>query len=171
LPEGEGKGFLGISGFSTIVISRSTGLSVGEFPAKELLHFLQNIPQLMTGAAGWIILLVLPFSNPFVGSFQGFSGTLSMFYEPVGWAAPFGTSIFWIANTFLWIGWLNFYSGLFWSLPIYYNKGLHYLGYEFVYRISSKYFDENLSLKIAGIITGTLAVITLLLLIFISRIP
>ena len=180
LPEGEGKGFLGISGFSTIVISRSTGLSVGEFPAKELLHFLQNIPKMMTGAVGWIILLVLPFPNPFVGSFQGFSGTLSMFYEPVGWAAPFGTSIFWIANTFLWIGWLNFYSGLFWSLPICYNKGLHYLGYkfdsgsiikEFVYRISSKYFDENLSLKIAGIITVTLAVITLLLLIFISRIP
>ena len=135
---------------------------------------------MMTGAVGWIILLVLPFPNPFVGSFQGFSGTLSMFYEPVGWAAPFGTSIFWIANTFLWIGWLNFYSGLFWSLPICYNKGLHYLGYkfdsgsiikEFVYRISSKYFDENLSLKIAGIITGTLAVITFLLLIFISRIP
>lgn len=180
LPEGEGKGFLGISVFSTVVISRSTGLYVGDFPAKELLHFLQNIPTLMTGVIGWIILLVLPFTNPFMGSFQGFNGTLSMFYEPVGWAAPFGTSIFWIANTFLWIGWLNFYGGLFWSLPVSYNKGLHYLGYkfdngsiikEFVYRILSNFFDENLSLRIAGIIIGTLDVIILLLLILMLNLP
>jgi len=81
-PSGGEKGFIGVSGFSTLVVARSIGVSVGEYPAKELLHFLQMIPQMMTGVAGWVILLVLPFPNPFIGSFAGFNTSIYMFYEP-----------------------------------------------------------------------------------------
>ncbi|NOR59215.1 MAG: peptidase [Methanosarcinales archaeon] len=111
------KGFIGISGFSTLVISRSIGVSVGEYPARELLHFLQMIPNMMTGVAGWVILLVLPFPNPFI-SFAGFNTSIYMFYEPIGWAVPLGVGVFWLANSLLWIGWMNFYVGLFNCLPM-----------------------------------------------------
>ena len=117
-PSGGEKGFIGISGFSTIVISRSIGVSIGEYPAKELLHFLQNIPYMMMGMVGWIILLVLPFPNPFIGSFAGFNTSIYMFYEPIGWAVPLGVGVFWLANSLLWIGWMNFYVGLFNCLPM-----------------------------------------------------
>jgi membrane-associated protease RseP (regulator of RpoE activity) len=112
------KGFIGISGFSTLVISRSIGVSVGEYPARELLHFLQMIPHMMTGVVGWVILLVLPFPNPFIGSFAGFNTSIYMFYEPIGWAVPLGVGVFWLANSLLWIGWMNFYVGLFNCLPM-----------------------------------------------------
>ncbi len=112
------KGFIGISGFSTLVISRSIGVSVGEYPARELLHFLQMIPNMMTGVVGWVILLVLPFPNPFIGSFAGFNTSIYMFYEPIGWAVPLGVGVFWLANSLLWIGWMNFYVGLFNCLPM-----------------------------------------------------
>jgi membrane-associated protease RseP (regulator of RpoE activity) len=117
-PSGMNKGFIGMSDFSTVVISKPMGLLVGEYPAKELLQLLQKIPSLMTTPWGWIILLVLPFPNPFIGSFPGFSGTLVQFYEPIGWAVSLGGGIFWIANSLLWIGWLNFYIGLFNCLPM-----------------------------------------------------
>jgi len=122
------KGFIGISGFSTLVISRSIGVSVGEYPARELLHFLQMLPHMMTGVAGWVILLVillvLPFPNPFIGSigsiesFAGFNTSIYMFYEPIGWAAPLGVGVFWLANSLLWIGLMNYYVGLFNCLPM-----------------------------------------------------
>ena len=117
-PSGGEKGFIGVSGFSTLVVSRSIGVSVGEYPAKELLHFLQMIPQMMKGVAGWVILLVLPFPNPFIGSFAGFNTSIYMFYEPIGWALPLGVGVFWLANSLLWIGWMNFYVGLFNCLPM-----------------------------------------------------
>jgi len=42
---------------------------------------------------------------------------ITNFYEPTGWAVPFGIGIFWILNALLWIGWMNFYVGLFNCLP------------------------------------------------------
>ena len=117
-PSGGEKGFIGVSGFSTFFASRSIGISVGEYPARELLHFLQMIPYMMTGVAGWFILLVLPFPNPFIGSFAGFNTSIYMFYEPIGWAVPLGVGVFWLANSLLWIGWMNFYVGLFNCLPM-----------------------------------------------------
>jgi membrane-associated protease RseP (regulator of RpoE activity) len=49
--------------------------------------------------------------------FNGFTGDVVNLYQPIGWASHFGPAIFWIANTLLWVGWLNFYVGLFNSLP------------------------------------------------------
>lgn len=169
-PAGENKGYIGISS-STAVLSRSIGVSVGEFPAEELLHFLKMIPSMMKSVAGWIILLVLPFPNPFVGSFQGFGSTLSIFYEPVGWAAPFGNGIFWVANSLLWIGWLNFYVGLFNCLPMLPLDGGHVFK-DAVYSVLKRLFGnekhmEEISRKIA---TG-FALLILISLIFMIVAP
>ena len=49
--------------------------------------------------------------------FNGFTGDVINLYQPIGWASHLGPGIFWIANTLLWVGWLNFYVGLFNSLP------------------------------------------------------
>jgi membrane-associated protease RseP (regulator of RpoE activity) len=49
--------------------------------------------------------------------FGGFTGNIAHLYQPIGWAAPLGNGFFWIANTLLWVGWLNFYVGLFNCLP------------------------------------------------------
>jgi len=170
-PSGGDKGFIGISEFSTVVISRSTGLSVGEYPARELLHFLQMIPGLMGGVAGWVIILVLPFPNPFIGSFQGFSGTLSMFYEPIGVAAPLGVGIFWLANSLLWIGWLNFYVGLFNCLPMLPLDGGHVFK-DTVHAILARLFGKGEQMgELAGKIATAFAILMLASLIFMIIAP
>lgn len=170
-PSGVDKGFIGISEFSTVVISRSTGLSVGEYPARELLHFLQMIPKMMGGVAGWIIILVLPFPNPFIGSFQGFSGTLSMFYEPIGLVAPLGAGIFWLANSLLWIGWLNFYVGLFNCLPMLPLDGGHVFK-DTVHSILARVFGKGERMgELAGKIATAFAILMLASLIFMITAP
>ncbi|MCL7474732.1 MAG: site-2 protease family protein [ANME-2 cluster archaeon] len=170
-PSGGDKGFIGISEFSTVVISRSTGLSVGEYPARELLHFLQMIPRMMGGVAGWVIILVLPFPNPFIGSFQGFSGTLSMFYEPIGVAAPLGVGIFWLANSLLWIGWLNFYVGLFNCLPMLPLDGGHVFK-DTVHSILARLFGKGEQMgDLAGKIATAFAILMLASLIFMIIAP
>lgn len=170
-PSGGDKGFIGISEFSTVVISRSTGLSVGEYPARELLHFLQMIPNMMGSVAGWVIILVLPFPNPFIGSFQGFSGTLSMFYEPIGMAAPFGVGVFWLANSLLWIGWLNFYVGLFNCLPMLPLDGGHVFK-DTVHSILARLFgNEEKMGDLAGKIATAFAILMLASLVFMITAP
>jgi membrane-associated protease RseP (regulator of RpoE activity) len=78
---------------------------------------LKSIPSLLTGLTGWILLFGLPIFGLAGEGFQGFTGLITNFYEPTGWAAPLGTGIFWILNALLWIGWMNFYGGLFNCLP------------------------------------------------------
>jgi membrane-associated protease RseP (regulator of RpoE activity) len=90
------KGFLGIQGGT----------------ADELLGFLKAIPSHLNTYQGWGALIGLPLLF-----FRGFVGTASNLYQPIGWAAPFGSAFFWIANTLLWVGWINFYVGLFNCLP------------------------------------------------------
>jgi membrane-associated protease RseP (regulator of RpoE activity) len=170
-PSGGDKGFIGISEFSTVVISRSTGLSVGEYPARELLHFLQMIPKMMGGVAGWVIILVLPFPNPIIGSFQGFSGTLSMFYEPIGFAAPLGIGVFWLANSLLWIGWLNFYVGLFNCLPMLPLDGGHVFK-DTIHSILARLFGKGEQMgELAAKIATAFAILMLASLIFMITAP
>lgn len=152
-PGGTDKGFIGITGFSTVVIASSIGISVGEYPAKDLLHFLQMIPALMTVPAGWFVLLSLPFPNPFIGSFQGFGNSLYVFYEPIGWAAPLGVGVFWLANTLLWVGWLNFYVGLFNCLPMLPLDGGHVFR-DTVHSVLEKLFGNE---ERMGVIAGKIA--------------
>ena len=170
-PSGGEKGFIGISGFSTIVISRSIGVSIGEYPAKELLHFLQNIPYMMMGMVGWIILLVLPFPNPFIGSFAGFNTSIYMFYEPIGWAVPLGVGVFWLANSLLWIGWMNFYVGLFNCLPMLPLDGGHVFR-DTLHSILARLFgNEERMGVVAGKVATGFAILMLASLVFMIIAP
>jgi membrane-associated protease RseP (regulator of RpoE activity) len=170
-PMGDTNGYIGITS-STAIISPSIGISVGEFMAKELLHILQLIPSLMlTGIFGWVLLLVLPFPNPFIGSFQGFSGTLAIFYEPIGWAAPLGVGVFWIANTLLWIGWLNFYVGLFNCLPMLPLDGGHVFK-DVIHSVLEKLFGKKERMgEIAGKIATGFALLILASIVFMILAP
>jgi len=90
------RGFMGIQGGS----------------ASELLTMLKHVPSNLNTFQGWGILIGLPLLF-----FGGFTGAIANLYQPIGWAAPLGNGFFWIANTLLWVGWINFYVGLFNCLP------------------------------------------------------
>lgn len=116
--EGARKGFLGIS-YSPEegAVSYSIGIGIGQYSASTYLNALKSIPSMLTGFVGWFILFGLPIFGFAGEGFPGFSGILANFYEPTGLAAPLGIGIFWILNILLWVGWMNFYGGLFNCLP------------------------------------------------------
>ncbi len=112
------KGFLGITYSSDGgVISHSIGVGIGQFRAGVFLNLLQSIPSHLTDVTGWILLFSLPMYGLAGEGFPGFSGLITNFYEPIGLFVFFGDGIFWILNALLWIGWMNFYVGLFNCLP------------------------------------------------------
>lgn len=115
-PENPERGFLGISPRLSGDLSFN-GLSLGEFPAEEYLAALRGIPSMLTGLAGWFIIFTLPILGLGGEGFPGFGEILVNFYEPTGWAEPLGVGVFWLANAALWVGWINFYVGLFNCLP------------------------------------------------------
>lgn len=162
-PDGNSeKGFLGVYYGTDGVKNIPLGLSIGEYPAHEYLDMLKGLPSMLTGVAGWVILLGLPIIGFAGEGFPGFSGTFAQFYEPVGWGEPLGVGIFWIANSLLWIGWLNFYVGLFNCLPAVPLDGGHvfrdYLQ-SFLKRFTG---DEIKSTTLAGTIAGTFTILIIL---------
>ncbi|WP_135612402.1 site-2 protease family protein [Methanococcoides sp. AM1] len=160
------KGFLGVYYGSNGLKIAPLWITVGEFPAKAYLEALRSIPSLMTGFVGWIILLGLPIVGFTGEGFPGFSGTLAQFYHPVGWGEPLGIGVFWIANTLLWVGWLNFYVGLFNCLPSVPLDGGHvfkdYLR-SFVGRLVS---DERRATDISAAIAATFTFVILISFLF-----
>ncbi|MDO9517179.1 MAG: site-2 protease family protein [Methanosarcinaceae archaeon] len=161
-PDGVGeKGFLGVYYGSDGVRSTPLGISVGEFPATTYLHMLKNIPSMLDGPTGWIIIFGLPIIGFAGEGFPGFSGTLAQFYQPVGFAEPLGIGVFWIANTLLWVGWLNFYVGLFNCLPAVPLDGGHVFRdytHSFVLRITG---DETKAERFSGALAGTFSLVVL----------
>lgn len=112
------KGFMGITYSSEGgAVSHSIGIGIGQFQAEGFLGMLQSIPSLLNGVTGWILLFSLPIYGFAGEGFPGFSGLITNFYEPVGLVAVMGDGIFWILNILLWVGWMNFYVGLFNCLP------------------------------------------------------
>ncbi|VUT28086.1 MAG: Peptidase family M50 [Candidatus Syntrophoarchaeum sp. GoM_oil] len=102
-PEEE-KGYLGI-----VVYNTPFGM-VGEFSAETYLSGLKDLPK---SFFGWILLMALPVIPAAQGGFGGFGDWLMQFYTPtVG-----GVWTFYLANALFWIGWINFYAGLFNCLP------------------------------------------------------
>ncbi len=155
------KGFLGIFYGSDGVKSTSLGISVGEFPANTYLRLLKSIPSRLGDVTGWIIIFGLPITGFAGEGFPGFSGTFAQFYQSVGWAEPLGIGIFWIANTLLWIGWLNFYVGLFNCLPAVPLDGGHvFRDYTqlLIHRITG---DETKAQRLSDSIAATFSLVVL----------
>ncbi|MGB9938223.1 site-2 protease family protein [Methanosarcina sp.] len=165
-PEND-RGFLGvIYGNNGVAEFPMFGVSIWMPQAKVYLDALKQIPSLLTVPAGWIILFGLPIYGFAGEGFRGFSGTIMQFYQPVGWAEPLGIGIFWIANTLLWVGWLNFYVGLFNCLPAVPLDGGHVFKdytYSFIYRLTR---NDSVSEKISNSITASFSMLILFSFIF-----
>ncbi|MFZ2497892.1 MAG: site-2 protease family protein [Methanosarcina sp.] len=160
-------GFIGVNyGNNGVENSPMLGISIWMPQAKLYLEALKQIPSWLTMPAGWIILFGLPIYGFAGEGFRGFSGTIMQFYHPVGWAEPLGVGIFWIANTLLWVGWLNFYVGLFNCLPAVPLDGGHVFKdytYSFVYRLTK---SEKTSEKVSNSITASFSMLILFSFIF-----
>ncbi len=112
--EGMKKGFLGVTVMPSVDL---LGAKLSEYPAADVLSFLQSIPSRLSTLSGWLILVGLPFMGVMGSKLVVFTFPAIQFYQPVGWALPLGNAIFWIANIVLWVAWINFYVGLFNCLP------------------------------------------------------
>ncbi len=111
-------GYLGV-----LVANNALGMFIVGFPAGQYLGGLKSIPSsFMTLSPRqwlntWLWLTIMPIAPLSAGGFGGFYPVLSHLYEPVGFASIFGGSIFLFADVLFWIGWINFYVGLFNCLP------------------------------------------------------
>ena len=161
------RGFLGVIYENSGVMEFPMfGISVWMPQAKLYLEALKQIPSLLTIPAGWIILFGLPIYGFAGEGFRGFSGTIMQFYQPVGWAEPLGIGIFWIANALLWIGWLNFYVGLFNCLPAVPLDGGHVFKdytYSLVYKLTR---NDSISEKVSNSITASFSMLILFSFVF-----
>ena len=129
-PEYE-RSYLGITYAGSDQIYGLPGADLSYFNAERYLETLKKIPSMAAGTvpegseagrlqtiiAGWFILLSLPFFGLAGEGFTGFNETLACFYQASGDAAFLGAGIFAVANLLLWIGWMNFYVGLFNCIP------------------------------------------------------
>ncbi len=162
-PESESViGYLGVYTQGRAYADTNLGFPIGGFPAKAYLELLKSIPGMLSGPAGWIIILGLPIIGFAGEGFPGFSGTLAQFYDATGWAEPFGIGLFWLANALLWIGWLNFYVGLFNCLPAVPLDGGHVFrdyAYAAVHKVTK---DETKAERISAALSATFAVVILL---------
>jgi len=150
-----GRGFLGVYVQTTDYIG---GLSLGY--SSVILDELKSIPEKLKSARGWIYLVAMPFLR-----FQGFTGMLTEFFE-----AP--AEVFWLLNLFYWIGWLNFYVGLFNCLPAIPLDGGRIFHETFSYILARKYGDK--ADEVSSKIVKTFAIIvftSILLSIVIPNIP
>ncbi|MBN2110226.1 MAG: site-2 protease family protein [Methanosarcinaceae archaeon] len=158
----EDKGYLGVYTQGTGYVATSLGFSAGEFPAREYLELLRSIPSMLTGVSGWVIILGLPIIGFTGEGFPGFSGTLAQFYEPTGWADPLGIGLFWIANSLLWIGWLNFYVGLFNCLPAVPLDGGHVFR-DYLHAAILRFTEnETVAQRLSASISATFALLILM---------
>ncbi len=163
------KGFMGITYSSEGgAVSYSTGIGIGQFQAKGLLGMLQSIPSFLNSATGWILLFSLPIYGFAGEGFPGFSGLITNFYEPVGLAAFMGDGIFCLLNILLWVGWMNFYVGLFNCLPALPLDGGHVFR-DVVATSLSRFFGNGekierisnaIALMLAIMILGSLVLVT-----------
>lgn len=165
-PDVETKGFLGIVTNYDGQVATSLGISVGEFPATAYLDLFKSIPQMLMSLGGWLLLLGLPIIGFAGEGFLGFSGTLAPYYEPIGWAQPFGMGVFWLADALLWIGWLNFYVGLFNCLPAVPLDGGHVFRDYMNGFINKVVSDEEKAEHISALIAASFAMLILLSFLF-----
>jgi membrane-associated protease RseP (regulator of RpoE activity) len=165
------KGFLGVSYSPQSAVSYSIGIGIGQFEAKTYLHMLKSIPSLMTGITGWVIIFGLPIYGFAGEGFPGFSGMLMNFYEPTGWIAVFGIVVFWAINILLWVGWMNFYAGLFNCLPAVPLDGGHVFRDVMTSFLTKIFGDGEKVERISNSIVIVFAIMILLSFVFVTIAP
>ena len=77
----------------------------------QVLVSLQSLPSDLMHVKGWLSLVAMPLL------FRGFGEEITNYFTPTGFWKDYGELLFYILNTLYWIGWLNFYIGLFNCLP------------------------------------------------------
>lgn len=168
----ENKGFLGVSYLPEQgAVIYSLGIGINQFEAKSYLHQLKNIPSLMNSIKGWVLIFGLPIIGIAGEGFPGFSGTLTSFYEPTGWMAEFGMGAFWILNILLWVGWMNFYAGLFNCLPAVPLDGGHVFRDVMASSLTKMLGDEEKVERISNVIVLIFALMILLSFVFVTIAP
>lgn len=166
------KGFIGISYSSEeSATSHSIGLTIGQFPAGTYLHMLKSIPSMLNSLEGWLLLFGLPIFGLSGEGFPGFSGLLTNFYEPTGWTIVLGVGLFWILNTLMWVGWMNFYCGLFNCLPAVPLDGGHVFRDVMSSTLVKIFGDGEKVERLSNSITVLFAVFVLMSLVFVMLAP
>ena len=126
---------------------------------KEYFTFLKDLPK---SAGGWLIIWGLPI----IIGFGGFDGSLIPFYKPVGPFAFMGNGIFWIANSLLWIGFINLVIATFNSLPAIPLDGGHVFREILNSLIGKIVKDGKKRAKVSEVVINSMALTILLLILF-----
>ncbi len=164
-----GTGSRGQGNIGIYTSDNSMGVITGEF-AQGYLNGLKNMPFSPQGWLRAMILPVLQFSGDDMG-FSAFQGDFSSLYHPAGWASPFGSLVFDLAECLFWIGWLNFNVGLFNCLPMIPLDGGH------IFREATRTFmggfikDQAKAERISRAIVNGFAVTLLASIIFMFMAP
>ncbi|HIP24991.1 MAG TPA: PDZ domain-containing protein [Archaeoglobus profundus] len=100
-----GHGFMGVY----IGGDYLSGMILGY--SDQILISLQSLPSNLMHVNGWLSLIAMPLL------FRGFGKEITNYFTPTDFWKNYGELLFYILNTLYWIGWFNFYIGLFNCLP------------------------------------------------------
>jgi membrane-associated protease RseP (regulator of RpoE activity) len=103
-PNGE-HGFIGILLGGDYLSGMILGYS------DQILAGLKSIPSQLLNVRGWLYIVSMPFV------FRGFSENILSYFTPTDFWKDKGNLLFYLLNVFYWVGWINFYVGLFNCLP------------------------------------------------------
>ncbi len=96
----------GNSGFMGVVVNEYiAGVYLGY--SENILSMLKDAPLELTTLHGWLSAVSMPLG------FKGFVGDINRYFEP----EILGNNLFYLLNVLYWVGWINFYVGLFNCLP------------------------------------------------------
>jgi|Deesub1362B_J571_1020462.scaffolds.fasta_scaffold00034_125 membrane-associated protease RseP (regulator of RpoE activity) len=98
------SGFMGVS-----VEDQISGMRIAY--SSLILDWLRSIPSQLSSPRGWLTIISMPLN------FRGFGDESSAFFTPEGFWKDKGESLFYLLNILYWVGWIDFYVGLFNCLP------------------------------------------------------
>jgi len=118
-PNGDEKGFIGVEVIDAV-------------------QLFKDMPSRLTSVGGWLMAISMPFTF-----FGGFSGIFTEMYEPSGIWANMGNTLFYLLNLLYWVGWINFYVGLFNCLP-----AIPIDGGRVFYESLTKFMSEKMAMNV-----------------------
>ncbi len=102
LKKSDGRALIGVQ-----VEEYFAGVAFSYYYASNILKTLKSIPSMLTNPAGWLFIISMP-----IIFFNSFSPPVTHFFT-----SSLGYWVFYALNIFYWVGWINFYVGLFNCLP------------------------------------------------------